>query len=131
MFFARHVGDQAIVSIPNPVILPLDSEPRPAPLKPSTDRYRNALPTASDVLLIIEVADTTLDYDRTIKLPRYARHGIPEMWIVDLQSKRIEVYREPGTDRYSQFIELRTGDLASPSMLPTVTLGVDGISSKK
>ena len=74
MFFARHVGDRAIVSTQNPVILPPDSEPQPdiALLKPSADRYRNALPTASDVLLIIEVADTTLDYDRTIKLPRYA-----------------------------------------------------------
>ena len=131
MFFARHVGDRAIVSTQNPVILPPDSEPQPdiALLKPSADRYRNALPTASDVLLIIEVADTTLDYDRTIKLPRYARHGIPEMWIVDLQSRRIEVYREPGTDRYSQCVELRTGDVASPSMLPTVTLSVDEIFS--
>ena len=131
MFFARHVGDRAIVSTQNPVILPPDSEPQPdiALLKPRADRYRNALPTATDAMLIIEAADTTLDYDRTIKLPRYASHGIPEMWIVDLQSRRVEVYREPGTDRYSQFVELRTGDVAAPSMLPTVTLGVDEIFS--
>ena len=98
MFFARQVGELAIVSTQNPVSLRPDSEPQPdiLLLKPPPDRYRNALPTAADVMLLIEVADTTFKYDREIKLPAYERHGISEVWLIDLKGGILEIYREPG-----------------------------------
>jgi Uma2 family endonuclease len=98
MFFARQVGELAIVSTQNPVSLPPDSEPQPdiVLLKPRPDRYRYALPTAADVMLLIEVADTTFKYDREIKLPAYERHGISEVWLIDLKGGILEIYREPG-----------------------------------
>ena len=87
VFFARQVGELAIVSTQNPVSLRPDSEPQPdiLLLKPPPDRYRNALPTAADVMLLSEVADTTFKYDLEIKLPAYARHGIAEAWLIDLK----------------------------------------------
>src|ERR1700694_5944823 len=97
MFFARQVGELAIVSTQNPVSLPPENEPQPdiALWKPNTDRYRSALPTWADVLLIIEVADTTVEYDREIKLPLYARHSIPEVWFIDLNRGVLEIHLEP------------------------------------
>ena len=65
-------------------------------------------PTAADTLLLIEVADSSLRYDRKVKLPLYARHGVPELWIVDLEGGTVEVCREPRGDGYA-------GDLARGS----------------
>ena len=69
-------------------------------LLPRNDLYRSALPTPQDVLLVIEVADISADYDRRVKLPLYARHGIPEAWLVDLQQRVVEVHRDPQPDGY-------------------------------
>jgi Uma2 family endonuclease len=86
----------------NPVRLGEHSEPQPdiAILKRREDFYRNAHPTPEDVLLIIEVSDTTLEYDRQIKTPMYARALVPEVWIVNLMDERIETYRAPSGDAY-------------------------------
>jgi hypothetical protein len=83
--FYEQTRDGALVWQQNPVTLEPQSEPQPdlTLLKFRADRYAHALPTAADVLLIVEVSDTTLDYDRGEKLRLYARHGIPEYWIVD------------------------------------------------
>jgi Uma2 family endonuclease len=91
------VGSSGIVSVQNPVRLDDYSEPQPdvAVLKPRADFYEQALPTPADVLLIIEVCDTTLEYDRQIKLPLYARAGIPEVWLVNLTDEQIETYARP------------------------------------
>jgi Uma2 family endonuclease len=123
------VGDLGVVSIQNPVTLPPHSEPQPdvAILKPGAEGAAPAVPRPDDVLLLIEVADTTLVYDRTTKLKLYAKAGIAETWIVNLQSKRVEVYREPTADGYSRMIELGPGDMASPSALPTVEVAVGEI----
>ena len=92
-----------MVGVQNPVRLSQHSEPQPdfSLLAPRADRYRRATPTPSEVLLLIEVADTSGRYDRTVKLPLYARHGIPEVWIVDLRANEIEVRREPGSNGYA------------------------------
>ncbi len=81
------VDDEAIISIHNPIIAGNNSEPEPdvAILKNRSDFYENELPHSEDVLLIIEVADTSFYYDSTIKLPLYASSGIPECWIIDLE----------------------------------------------
>ncbi|HEX8475086.1 MAG TPA: Uma2 family endonuclease [Pyrinomonadaceae bacterium] len=93
-FLNRTVGDIAIVSIQDPIRLSDFSEPQPdvTLLRLRDDFYRNAHPRAEDVLLVIEVADTTLETDRQIKLPLYASAGVAEVWIVNLVDEQIETY---------------------------------------
>lgn len=91
------VGSEVIVSVQNPLELNEHSEPQPdiMLLRPRGDYYRNAHPKPDDVLLAIEVADTTLLYDRDVKLPLYAKVGIPEAWLVDLNARVLSVCRDP------------------------------------
>lgn len=95
------VGDRALVSIQNSFRLSGRSEPEPdvAVLRRRPD-YRSVDVGPDDVVLLIEVADTSLEYDREVKLPVYAQAGIPGVWIVDLSGERVEVYRRPGRDGY-------------------------------
>jgi Uma2 family endonuclease len=97
------VGTQAIVAIQNPVRLDRHSEPQPdiALLHPHADFYAAAHPGPADVLLIIEVADSTLRYDRDTKLPLYARHGIPEVWLVDIDNNSFTIHRTPQAAGYA------------------------------
>jgi Uma2 family endonuclease len=94
------VGERAIVSVQGPVRLDDLSEPEPdfGMLKPRPDFYRDAHAQPADVLLLIEVADTSLNYDRAVKRMLYARHAVPEFWIVDLTAGEVEVCREPKAD---------------------------------
>ena len=122
------VGELGVVSVQNPVRLPLYSEPQPdfAILKHRADE--TTVPGPEDVLLIIEVADTTLDFDRTTKLNLYAKSGISESWIVNLQSKCLEVYREPAADDgYSKRFEFHRPDSVAPLAVPTVRVAVADI----
>lgn len=95
--FNQKAGSNIIVSTQNPVVLDDFSEPQPdlALLRFRKDFYTKAHPRPQDVLLIVEVADTTLQYDLEIKLPLYARAGIPEVWLLDVGGKRMDVYRRP------------------------------------
>ncbi len=125
----RLVGRSAIVSVQNPVRLNDFSEPQPdiALLKPRDDFYSSAHPTADDVLLIIEVADTTAQYDRMVKIPLYALSGIPEVWLVDLGRDLIEVYARPSGGRYQEFREAKRGETLTLSSLPKLHIGVEHI----
>jgi Uma2 family endonuclease len=107
----RAIGDLAIVSVQNPVRLNDRSEPEPdvAIIRPRDDEYRSGLPGPADVLLIIEVASSSIDYDRSVKLALYARHSIPEFWIVNLDLACIEVYRSPDIKRSNYSSCLRLG----------------------
>jgi Uma2 family endonuclease len=100
--FARSLGLRAIVSVQNPVRLSSRSEPQPdiALLRYREDFYRHAHPGPEDILLLVEVADSSLRYDLEVKLPLYARHGVPEVWIVDLEHRRLEMYRRPAENTY-------------------------------
>jgi Uma2 family endonuclease len=80
------------------------------------------VPHADDVFLLIEVADTTLAYDRSRKLKLYAKEGIVEYWIVNVSKKCIEVYRDRKTNGYATSVELLPGDVASPLALPDINL---------
>ncbi len=108
----------AVVSVQNPVRLGDLSEPQPdvALLEPRLDPER--LPGPEDVLLLIEVADATLEKDREVKLPRYAAAGIPEAWIVALPVDRVEVYRRPSENGYKQALFLSRGDVLEGEALP-------------
>jgi len=117
------------MSIQNPVRLSDFSEPEPdvALLRPRPDLYRARKPRAEDVLLLVEVADTSLDYDRRTKLPRYAAAGIPEVWIVNLVDQRVEVYRDPRPDGYATHTVHARGDSLAPASLPEVAIAVGEI----
>lgn len=98
------VGREAIVAIQNPVRLSHYSEPQPdiALLRPRDDFYAAVHPGPGDVLLLVEVADSTLRFDRDTKLPLYARHGIPEVWLVDIENAQFTIHRDPQTHGYAQ-----------------------------
>jgi hypothetical protein len=114
---------RARVSIQGSMRLDRYSEPEPdvLVLRPRADDYASAHPGPADVLLAIEVADTSLAYDRTVKLPLYARAGIAEVWIVDLEARAVEVHREPSADGYRHFEHVREGQIV-PAALPDLEL---------
>jgi Uma2 family endonuclease len=120
-----------IVSVQNPLRVNGGSEPQPdiALLKPRTDFYEGSLPTPEDVLLLVEVSDTTLRYDRDIKLPLYARTGIPEVWIVDLNSGTVEVHDEPLLEegRYALVRSYGRGEEVDSRTVPGLELPVRDI----
>jgi Uma2 family endonuclease len=101
-FLNKFLGDQAIVSVQDPVAINDYSEPEPdiAILRYRDDFYKENHPSPTDIFMIIEVADTSLDYDRDTKLKLYANAGIPEFWIVNLEDEQIEVYKTPTRDAY-------------------------------
>jgi Uma2 family endonuclease len=128
-FFVRAVGEAGIVFSQNPVRLLPDSEPQPdlMVLKPRADHYRKSLPLAADVLLLGEVADSTLDYDRKIKLPLYARHGIAEVWIVDLNAERLEVHAAVQGGAYGSVRRLEKTESVTPGLVPCLPLPLAAI----
>jgi len=127
--FAQRRQASAIVSVQGPLVLDEGTElyPDVALLARRPDFYSQSHPRPVDVLLVVEVADTTLDYDRGVKVPHYARVGIPEVWVVDLHARAIHVYRQPSGGEYRD--ERRTGLgewLAIPGV-PDQRLAVDDV----
>jgi Uma2 family endonuclease len=118
---------RARVSVQNAVRLSLHSEMYPDVALLRLGSYATRHPDPGDVLLIIEVADTTLDHDRSVKLPRYAEAGIPEVWIVNLPDAAIEVSRDPAPTGYRSTTLVRRGDRLQPAALPTIDLAVNDI----
>jgi Uma2 family endonuclease len=126
---ASLLGDRAVLSVQSPVILSDFSEPEPdvVLLKPPLGTYRQRHPNPDDVLLLIEVADTSGAYDRRVKLPLYAEAGISEYWIVDLERNLIGVHRSPAGNRYVSVEPLALGDRVSPEAFPDIELEVSEI----
>ena len=119
----RAVNGRAVPWVQNPVQLGDGSEPQPdvALLRPRADAYLTALPRAGDVLLAVEVADTSLPYDRSVKAPLHARHGVPETWIVDVMAGEPEVCRKPTRDGYAAVGRVvRDATLAVPALADAV-----------
>src|SRR5262245_5072588 len=98
------IGLRALVWPQNPIILPNDTEPQPDIVlpRPRADRYLQDDARPEDVLLLVEVADTSQRYDRQVKAPIYARAGVAEVWIVDLPAEVIEIYRDPTPGGYAR-----------------------------
>ncbi|HEX9699765.1 MAG TPA: Uma2 family endonuclease [Acidobacteriota bacterium] len=117
------LAELAAVSIQSSVRLDRYSEPEPdvVVLRPRSDDYAAALPGPPDALLVIEVADTSLAYDRTVKLRLYAEAGVPEVWIVDLAAAAVEVHRQPSGEGYRHIERITEGRLA-PAAFPDLEL---------
>jgi len=126
---SRRSARDISVSVQNPVVLAERWEPQPdiAVLRRPGGAAGAWLPNAQDVLLIIEVADTSLERDRDLKIPRYAAAGIPEAWLVDLVGDAISVCRRPGPDGYGEIVTVSRGQPLRPLLLPGVALTADEI----
>ncbi len=119
-------GDMAIASVQNPLQLGDLSEPEPdfMLLKPNTDFYSARHPDADDVLLLIEVSDSSLEFDRNQKMHLYALHRIPEYWLLNLNEACVEIYRKPAGDLYAEKRTLTAGDSIILSELPEIRVDI-------
>ena len=124
----RLVG-RAIVSIQSSIRLSLRSEPEPdvAVLRRPADYYLGRLPGPEDVLLLIEVADTSLAYDRRRKLPLYAAAKIPEVWLTDLDHDRACLHRNPVGRSYAEVTTVERGGTLTPLAFPELTIALDDV----
>lgn len=124
--FSERMQRRAIVSVQNPLRLGERSEPQPdlALLRPRPDFYARIHPGAEDVLLVVEVAETSGNVDRETKVPLYARAGIPEVWLVDLGGECIEIYREPRAQGYQEVRRVRRGERLALHTFPDLDLAV-------
>ncbi len=127
--FAPPIHGRALIGAQDPLHLSEFSEPEPdfVLLRPRDDHYAAAHPGPADLLLLVEVSDTTLAYDREVKLPLYARAGVPEVWIEDLASRALDVYQEPSTEGYRRVRRLVSGDRVGPQLFPDISLAVDDL----
>ena len=128
-FWILALAGGATVQIQGSVRLDEWNEPQPdvAILKRRDDFYRSGLAGPDDVLLLIEVSDTTLRYDRRIKLALYARFGIPEVWIANIRARAIEAYTNPVNGEYTSLQTFRRGQTITPTAFPDVALPVSDI----
>ena len=127
--FSQLLGKKVIIAVQNPITLNNLSEPQPdiALLKPRADFYESGHPQPQDIFLLIEVADSSLEYDRDVKIPLYASSGITEVWLVDIYEQVIIVYRYPSENGYSDIQKLSRGEKMSIQAFPEINLVVDDI----
>ena len=125
----RTAGGSAIVSCQLPLRLAAGSEPQPdlLLLRPKADFYAARHPEPADVLLLIEVADTSPDYDRRVKMPLYARHGVAEAWIVDLENRQVRFFRRPAGDNYTDITASETPGVVPVAALPGAAVDLAGL----
>ncbi len=125
----RQTTEAVQINNQSPLRLNNGGEPQPdlLALRGRADYYAAANPTPADVLLLVEVSDSTLRYDRDVKLPLYAQAGICEVWIVNLVEEVIEVYNAPVAGSYTSRRVLRRGESLTPTILPDLVLAVTDI----
>ena len=129
--FSKLSNDRWLVICQNPVRLDEYNEPQPDLMlvEPRADSYTRSHPGPDDVFLLIEVADSSLEFDHSDKLPAYGKAGIAEVWIVNLIEEQLEVYREPHFTGYGKTIILRAGETAAPAAFPDAQISVRDLVS--
>ena len=122
----RIIGDRAIVGVQGSVRLDDYDEPQPDVylLRPKADYYASRHATPADILLIIEMADSSLEYDQSVKATLYAETGVAEYWIADIRNDRLLAYSNIRESRYATCRELHRGDTISPRLLSEIEIGV-------
>jgi Uma2 family endonuclease len=119
-YFSEAFGRRAIVSIQNPLLLNLYNEPQPdiVVLKPRADFYASTRFTPEHVFFVVKISESSLAFDRKVKLPKYAACGTPEVWIEDLKHDTLLVFRDLENDNYKTCRTLRRGEAVSPIAFP-------------
>jgi Uma2 family endonuclease len=127
--FSLKVARRAILRVQGPVRLGEQSEPQPdvALLKPRADYYAQAHPRSDEVLLIVEVTETSATYDREAKLPLYSRAGIREVWLIDLAEEQIEICRQPSPQGYDELHRLGRGQHVTALAFPDMAISVSDV----
>ena len=127
--FSARVAQAALVWVQSPIDLLGRSEPQPdlALLRPRADFYAGRHPEPGDVLLAIEVSDTSLEYDRNVKVPLYARAALPEVWQMCLREEIVVIYRSPSAGAYRDVRRVGRGEQLSPQALPDIELSTDSL----
>ena len=123
------LSTEAIISSQNPIIMNNLSEPEPdiVVLKLRDDFYRHAHPTPDDIYLVIEVAESSLQYDREIKIPLYAKYNIPEVWLVDLESNQLTVYSSPKNNQYENIETITTYSHVAIQKIPGIKINLSNL----
>jgi Uma2 family endonuclease len=129
VLIAPQIGERALVSVQSPIQLSDYTEPQPdiAVLRHRADFYANAHPRPEDVLLVIEVADSSLAYDREEKIPRYAKAMIPEVWLAEIETEAVTQHTEPDGTRYRHVRTFGRGDVIASQSVSGLQLSVDDI----
>jgi Uma2 family endonuclease len=127
--FSQRLSDRVLVDVQDPVELSDRSEPQPdlALLQQRPDFYESGHPHPEDVILLVEVADTTAEADREVKIPLYAKAGIAEVWLVDINEQSLEVYRERSANGYQNVQKLGRGQTVSIQAFPDISFTIDEI----
>jgi Uma2 family endonuclease len=125
--FYKNFGENAMIRNQNPIWLDEFSEPEPDIVlaTPKADEYENSHPTPDEILLILEIADSTLGYDRYTKGAAYSRAGIRQYILLNVQEKTLEDYREPGADGFQSKQTLRAGQSLNLVAFPEISLSVN------
>jgi len=130
---SRRINEQTIIRVQNPIRLHDNTEPIPdlTLVRWQDDFYEHHHPLPADVLILIEVANTSLAYDRKEKLPRYAAAGIPEVWLINIARQTIEQYTTPANGQYTERVVLNRGQTLTPKAIDGIELTVDQIFGQK
>jgi len=131
-FFNKHIPDKNPIHVQTPLRIDNHTELEPDVfiLKPSSDDYKNHHPVPEDVLLLIEVSQSTIQFDTNVKSPIYAKSGIPELWLIDLEAEQVLRYLYPVKGKFTQQEIFVVGESLSPSAFPEVLLTVNDILGK-
>jgi Uma2 family endonuclease len=129
LFSRRLASERTILRVQGPILLDDMSEPQPdvCLLNQRDDFYEGRHPGPEDVLMLVEISDTSLAYDRLVKLPLYAQAGVPEVWIVNLEEESLEVSSEPREGAYSRNGVLARGNSLAPGAFPEARFSVDEV----
>jgi len=122
----KQIRNKTLLRIQNPLHLDQYNEPEPDLALVTKTNYSSHHPGPEDTLLVIEIADSSLTYDLTIKTPLYAQHNIPEVWIIDLNEKMVHTFQQPSNGTYQQQSGHNTGKL-SPSQVSDLTLDISDL----